>query len=67
MRAVHLNDWRIENINFDEVSDPTPAAGEVLIATEAAAINPADGKIRDDAEAMKHWDREYQSGWEPKV
>jgi predicted dehydrogenase len=30
-------------------------------------LDPADGKIRDDAEAMKHWDREYQPGWEPKV
>jgi predicted dehydrogenase len=30
-------------------------------------LDPSDGKIRDDAEAMKHWDREYQPGWEPKV
>ncbi|MBI2422150.1 MAG: Gfo/Idh/MocA family oxidoreductase [Candidatus Hydrogenedentes bacterium] len=27
----------------------------------------ADGKILDDAEAMKHWARDYEPGWEPKV
>ena len=42
MRAVHLSDWGIENIRVEEVADPTPAVGEVVIATEAAAINPAD-------------------------
>ena len=30
-------------------------------------LDSSDGKIRDDAEAMKYWDREYQPGWEPKV
>jgi len=42
MRAVQLNDWGIENIHAEDVRDPAPAAGEVLIATEAATINPAD-------------------------
>lgn len=30
-------------------------------------LNTADGKILHDAEAMKHWDRTYEKGWEPKV
>ncbi len=30
-------------------------------------INPANGHILDDKEAMKLWSREYQPGWEPKV
>ena len=30
-------------------------------------LDPADGKIKDDAEAMKFWDREYEPGWAPKV
>jgi predicted dehydrogenase len=30
-------------------------------------LDPADGKIKDDAEAMKYWDREYEPGWAPKV
>lgn len=29
--------------------------------------DPKDGRIKDDAEAMKLWGREYESGWEPVV
>jgi NADPH:quinone reductase-like Zn-dependent oxidoreductase len=42
MHAVRLNDWGIENIHVEDVEDPAPAAGEVLIATEASTIHPAD-------------------------
>jgi NADPH:quinone reductase len=42
MRAVQLNDWGIENIRLADAANPAPAAGEVVIATEAATINPAD-------------------------
>ena len=30
-------------------------------------INPENGHILNDPEAMKYWTREYQPGWEPKV
>ena len=30
-------------------------------------LDPTDGKIRDDAEAMKGWDREYEKGWAPHI
>jgi predicted dehydrogenase len=30
-------------------------------------IDPKDGHILNDKEAMKYWSREYQRGWEPKV
>ena len=30
-------------------------------------LNPADGKIKNDAEAMKFWNREYEKGWEPRI
>jgi predicted dehydrogenase len=30
-------------------------------------LDPANGHIRNDAEAMKQWGREYQTGWEVKV
>ncbi len=33
----------------------------------ALRCDPKDGKIRDDADAMKLWKREYEPGWEPKV
>lgn len=30
-------------------------------------LDNANGRIRNDAEAMKGWDREYEKGWEPHV
>jgi predicted dehydrogenase len=30
-------------------------------------VDPATGRILDDAEAMKFWTREYEPGWEPTV
>jgi NADPH:quinone reductase len=67
MRAVRLDDWGIENIHVDDVPDPTLAAGEVLIAAEAAAINPADlGMVTGQ---MASWLPEgitapYTPGWD---
>jgi predicted dehydrogenase len=30
-------------------------------------LDPANGRVLDDPEAMKGWDREYEKGWAPKV
>jgi predicted dehydrogenase len=30
-------------------------------------IDPADGKIKNDPEAVKYWNREYEKGWEPRI
>lgn len=30
-------------------------------------LDPTDGKIQNDAEAMRQWGREYQKGWEPTL
>ena len=30
-------------------------------------LNPADGKIKNDTDAMKFWNREYEKGWEPRI
>lgn len=45
MRAARLTDFGIENVRLVELADPVPTAGEVLIATEAAAINPVDASV----------------------
>lgn len=30
-------------------------------------LDPADGHIKSDPEAMKMWSREYEKGWEPRL
>ena len=30
-------------------------------------LDPADGKIKGDVEAMKFWNRAYEKGWEPRL
>lgn len=30
-------------------------------------IDPSNGRIKNDADAMKYWSREYEQGWEMKV
>jgi predicted dehydrogenase len=30
-------------------------------------LDPADGKIKSDPQAMKLWGRDYEKGWEPKI
>ncbi len=30
-------------------------------------LDPADGKIKDDPQAMAMWDREYENGWAPHI
>jgi hypothetical protein len=30
-------------------------------------LDPANGHIKGDKDAMKLWKREYQKGWEPLV
>jgi hypothetical protein len=30
-------------------------------------LDPSNGKIVGDAEAMKGWGREYEKGWEPHL
>jgi hypothetical protein len=30
-------------------------------------LDPSDGKIQNDSEAMKLWSREYENGWAPHL
>lgn len=38
-----------------------------LRSSRTLNIDPTNGHIINDKEAMKYWGREYQPGWEPKV
>jgi NADPH:quinone reductase-like Zn-dependent oxidoreductase len=42
LQAVQVERFGVENLKVQEVADPVRGPGEVLIATEAATINPAD-------------------------
>ncbi len=33
----------------------------------ALECNPENGHIKNDEDAMQHWKREYEPGWEPKI
>ncbi|MGC4941582.1 zinc-binding dehydrogenase [Kribbella sp. DT2] len=47
MRAIRLYEFGpAENLTFEEVPDPVPAAGEVLIAVEAAGVHLLDTVLR---------------------
>jgi hypothetical protein len=30
-------------------------------------LDPQDGKVQNDPEAMKRWAREYEKGWAPHL
>ena len=30
-------------------------------------LDPADGKIKEDPDAMKMWGRDYEPGWAPHL
>jgi hypothetical protein len=42
MKNVQVAEFGVEQVAVVEAADPIPGKGEVLIATEAATINPAD-------------------------
>jgi NADPH:quinone reductase len=53
MRAVRVESFGIDNLKVRHLPDPVPGAGEVLIATEAATINPADAAVATGAAAPR--------------
>jgi NADPH:quinone reductase len=67
MKAVQVPAFGVEHVTVAEVADPSPGRGEVLIATEAATINPADFAVATGAAAARlPWGSAppYTPGWD---
>jgi NADPH:quinone reductase len=67
MKAVLVGEPGVEHVSVAEVADPSPGQGEVLIATEAATINPADFAVVSGAIAARlPWGSAppYTPGWD---
>ncbi len=67
MKAVRVAEFGVEHVEVTEVTDPRPGTGEVLIATEAATINPADYAVSTGAAAKRlPWGSAppYTPGWD---
>jgi hypothetical protein len=76
MKTVQVGEFGVEHVKVAEAADPSPGQGEVLIATEAATINPADfagcpasprGEIRIALwkRACSSGDMTSYQGWRP--
>jgi NADPH2:quinone reductase len=53
MRAVRVEQFGIDKLQVRDLPDPVPGVGEVLVATEAATINPADAAVASGAAAPR--------------
>jgi NADPH:quinone reductase len=53
MRAVRVEEFGVDTLKVRDLPDPIPGASEVLIATEAATINPADSAVVTGAAAPR--------------
>ena len=67
MRVVRVPKFGAENLVVGDADDPRPAGGEVLIATDAATINPSDAGIVSGAAAPRFppgLEPPYTPGWD---
>jgi NADPH:quinone reductase len=67
MKAVQVREFGADHVQVSEVADPRPGQGEVLVATEAATINPADFAVASGAVAARlPWGSAppYTPGWD---
>jgi predicted dehydrogenase len=77
-----LDALHIQNL-FDGIKNGSPVASDILSGHQSTLlmqlgnialrtgrnlqIDPLNGHILHDADALKYWGRTYQTGWEPKL
>ncbi|MCW3105687.1 MAG: Inositol 2-dehydrogenase [Segetibacter sp.] len=80
--AQELDAYHIQNF-FDGIREGKPVISDILGGHQSTLlmqlgnisqrtgrtlqIDPVNGHILNDRDALKYWSREYQAGWEPKV
>ena len=66
MKAAAFHDYgQPDVLSFDDVADPQPGDGEVLVRVRAAGINPLDWKLRSGAmQAMMPLPLPFILGWD---
>jgi NADPH:quinone reductase len=67
MKAVRVGQFGVGHLEVSEVADPAPGQGEVLIAVEAATVNPADFAVVTGAVAARlprGAAQPYTPGWD---
>ena len=80
--AQELDALHIQNF-FDGIKNGTPLNSDILSGHKSTLlvqlgnisqrvgrslnVNPTNGHILNDVEALKYWKRTYEKGWEPKI
>ena len=68
LNAIRKGDKQNSPIDEGAISNHLCHLGNIALETgQTLSIDPENGKIKDNEEAMKYWSRSYEPGWEPKV